>query len=94
MKREIQMTLNDSDKEYLRLTTIDLLESEQLNDGVFGDETKLKKLQKFNNLETWKKNLLILYSKYNSAVKLQELMNVKKSTILSVIKEIKAELNE
>lgn len=93
MRKDLVFNLKEDEKEYLKQVKENMyyLEEEQM--GIFGDEEKLAKYRRFNMLEDWEKNLLILYSKYKSFNKVAERLNVQKSTTAMVINEITKKIN-
>ena len=93
MKRDLVFNLEEDEQEYLRKVKETMIELEEEESGIFGDEDRWLYYHTFNNLEDWQKNLLILYSKYRSYTKVADRLNVQKSTTAIVVKEITDKFN-
>lgn len=92
MKRELEFILSEEDKQYIYDTKLDMMELELNNDNLFGDDNKYKVAKSFNDLDDWEKNLIILYSKYKSSIKISNMLNVQKTTVNTCIRSIKQKL--
>lgn len=92
-RKQIKFLLKKGEKEYLKQTKEAMLDLQYENSGIFGDPDKLRYYKAFNSLEDWEKNLLLLYTKYESYAKVAERLNVQKNTTTLVIKEIITKLN-
>lgn len=93
MSKLNKIEITKENAEYIKGVTTDLAESELKNNGIFGDEEYLRKIQAINNLQNWERNLIILYIKYGSLRKLSSYLGISTNALQSAIKKIKTKCN-
>lgn len=91
MKKIITIN-NENVKIFIKTLKDNMLDIENDNSTIFGDEELLLKAHKFNSLSDWEQTILALYSYAGSYSKLMEYFNCKRTTIANIINEIKDKL--
>lgn len=93
MRKDIDFKLSRNEAAYLKRVKETMIELEEEQEGIFGDEDKKHYYHSFNSLMDWEKNLLILYSIHRNYSKVAQRLNVQKSATSYTIKEIINKLN-
>lgn len=93
MKKELSIEINNNElNAFIHNTKVAMVDMEENNKGVFGDEYKCKQAKAFNELEEFEKNILCIYTYCGSYMAMESYMNIKKSAIANEITRIKKKM--
>lgn len=95
MKRDFEFNITNEDlNKYIKDTKEGMECMEKENESIFGDDNLYNEAHSFNQLEDYEKNILCIYTYCGSYKKMEEYLNIKKSTIATTVTNIKNKMKK